>query len=356
MLAGMVVLAALAGCGTQATSRVPAPAAQRLLGAGIAFDPGSGVIAFGGQQRTAQQVKPSAAMWRWTGGRWQPVTVKARPGARTRPLLVSGPRGLLLFGGYWSSWQTTLASCHPQPDSGSGQAACAGSATISPVRALSDTWAFTRGVWKQVAPGGQVPRVGQLLADDPGLGTVVLVGQSLYSSSLSRSGTWRWAGHHWSLLSATSPDGADSLGFDPVSHRLLAYAGMRPSGPNVPPDAPVTLGYSHTWAFTAAGWAQLHPPSPPARAPGVLTMSPDGRRLLLITTLAQTWAWTGRTWRRYRTRGGPPAHDSPWTGTTLSAAADTSRHQIVLLVTSDNANDQTWTLHGHTWTHHPGTP
>ena len=196
---------------------------------------------------------------------------------------------------------------------------------------------------------------GQLLADDPVIDAVVLVGQSL-ADTPDGLGTWKWTGHRWSLLSSTIPQQADSMSYDPVSHRLLAYGGLQPSFPSGDVGAPGTVGYSQTWALTSTGWVELHPRTIPGRAPGVLTPSPDLGRLLLITTPGQTWAWTGQNWERYPARGAPAASRSPWTGATLTAATDPSRHQVVLLVTDDGAADQTWTLSGGAWTHHQATP
>jgi hypothetical protein len=221
---------------------------------------------------------------------------------------------------------------------------------------LSDTWAFADGKWRRLPAGPGTPGQGQLLAGDPARDAVVLTGQSRASDQSlvgNISGTWEWTGRRWSLLSATGPGQADSMAYDPVSGRLLAYGGMQPSvaGEEGAPDSP---GYSQTWALTGAGWSQLHPETTPDRAAGVLTLSPDLRRLLLITTLGQVWAWTGQRWERYLARGGPAA--SAWTNATLAATTSPSRHQVVLLVTNDQADDQTWTLTGSTWVQHQAVP
>lgn len=99
-IAGMVLLAVIAGCGDRPA--VPVPTAQRLLGAKVAFDPGTGaVVAFGGERRTGGQLVPSGAMWRWSHDRWQPVSVTTAPSARTGTLMAADPggHGLLLYGG-----------------------------------------------------------------------------------------------------------------------------------------------------------------------------------------------------------------------------------------------------------------
>jgi hypothetical protein len=192
------------------------------------------------------------------------------------------------------------------------------------------------------------------MAADPAIGAVVLVGQAR-AATPGGLGTWEWTGRTWSLLSPTTPDQADSMGYDPVSHRLLAYGGTQPSSPSGNADAAGTVGYSQTSALTGTGWVQLHPPSTPGRTAGVLTVSPDLRRLLLVTALGQTWTWTGQTWQHYPARNAP-AGSSSWSGATMTAATDPSRHQIVLLVTNDGAADQTWTLSNGTWTRQTATP
>jgi hypothetical protein len=324
------------------------PASQQLLGAAIAYDPGTGsVIAFGGQRRSGRWVGPSALTWRWTGQRWQPVATKPPP-ARSTALMAADPagRGLLMFGGQAERY--TLPSC-PTPYT-SGQPC---SASISPVQLLSDTWAFASGGWRRLPAGPDAPAQGQLLAADPALDAIVLTGQSA-PGGLGAAGTWKWAGHGWRLLCAANPEQADSMAYDPVTGRLLAYGGMQPFSPPAGSEAPVSPGYSQTWTLTGAGWVQLHPATIPGRVSGVLTQSPNQGRLLLITSLGQVWAWTGQRWQRYPSRGGPAG--ATWTNATLAAATDPSRHQVVLLATNNGMDDQTWTLTGSTWARAKSTP
>jgi hypothetical protein len=68
----------------------------------MAFDPATGsVIAFGGTVRTAHEAGRAATTWSWTGTRWDSVTVRTTPPARTGALPASDPtvNGVLLFGG-----------------------------------------------------------------------------------------------------------------------------------------------------------------------------------------------------------------------------------------------------------------
>lgn len=155
--AGMLSAAGLAGCGVPApgaVGTVAPPAAQRLLGAAVAYDPGSGsVVTFGGQDRTGRQIGPSSLTWRWTGDRWQPVAASG-PAARSSALMTAGAsgRGLLMFGGQAET--STLPSCSPPPGPGKpGQ--CTGSGSL--LRKLSDTWLFTAGRWQQLPAGRTRP-------------------------------------------------------------------------------------------------------------------------------------------------------------------------------------------------------
>lgn len=352
---GLLLVAGLVGCGN-ARPAVTAPTVQRLYGDQIVFDADTnGVIAFGGKGRTPGQVAPSATLWRWTADRWTPVTAPVAPPARSAALLAADPRShaLLLYGG--STETVVIPSCPPSQADQSGQAACVGA--VSPHRELSDTWRFANRSWKRLASDGSVPQAGRLLATDPSLGTFVLVGHTLanVASVQDTPGTWKWTGRSWSLLSPTAPDGASSLAYDPVSHRLLAYGGQQPIKAAPGMGMANSPGYSRTWTFTGKRWAELRPPTTPDPASGVLTATPDGTRLLLINTSGQTWTWTGQTWQRQPTHGAPTGGHFQWS-TPLSAAADPSHDQVVLLAADSNGNDQTWTLHAGTWTRHPGTP
>jgi hypothetical protein len=289
-------------------------------------------------------------MWRWMGDRWKPIAVTTGP-VRSGVLLASNPygRGLLMFGG--SVQRQTDPSCPSHLKSGQ---ACTG--TIEPDRPLSDTWAFSGGVWRRLAPDG-VPQSGQLMASDPALGTAVLIGYSRYGDTSGVLGTWRWTGHRWALLSP-APVGlvGGSLGYDPVSRRLLAYRGEEPftAGPGM--GVRNSPGFSRTWSLEGRRWVEQRSVTAPDRASGILTRTPDGHRLLLINTRGQTWTWTGRDWQRLPTRGGPTGTRAAWTHSMLSAAPDPAHSQVVLLATSANADDQTWTLHGGTWTRHTNIP
>lgn len=352
----IAVSTAIAGCGS-ATPATPSSGTtgvlattpvvhQALSGAALAFDRSRGaVLAFGGVTASGGNIAPSAATWRWFGDRWETADVAGGPPGRTDALFAFDPalHGLVLLGGHAET--QTAPTC--PPPAAAGEVGCASAG--SPVRNLSDAWLLSASGWRQLNTAG-APGVGWAAATDPSRHALLVVGSTL-SPPQGHDGTWQHTGTGWAALNVTTPDYGASLGFDPISHQLLAFAGQRPHNPPPGSLAATEPGYAHTWALTDAGWQQLQPPTVPTFAPGVLTAGPDGAQLLLITALGQTWAWTGSNWQRYPTENSPPG--SAVVG--LAAATDTTHHVIVAVFTTDRG-DTTWTLAGHYWTRYNPTP
>ena len=351
----VLALVAGTGCGQTSFSEGPQLAPPgRLAGAVLAFDAGLGtVVAVGGP---ALSGRDALDLWSWDGHRWQPADVGGSPPARTSPLAAADPStgGVLLVGGQTGG--TSSTSCSPTPTTtptGGRPAMCAGVAV--PVHPLSDVWSLNGRAWKQVAPNGTVPQQGQLLAAAPSLSSVVLVGRTRALTAAATAGTWRWTGHHWALVTATTPEAAGSMAADPASGALLAYGGQAPFTPGPGMGAASTAGYSRTWQLTGSGWQELHPATVPDHAPGVMTDTPDGTRLLLISTTGLTWTWIGNAWQPYTTTSASGSAPS-WSGVHLSAATNPRTGQVVLLAAVGISGDATWTLTGRRWQQQPGTP
>ena len=257
--------------------------------------------------------------------------------------------GLVLLGGQAETQFTP--SCVASPSA--GQPNC--SQLVTPVRTLSDVWTLTGSEWALVNAVG-APKDAGLMTFDPLRHAVVATGLSLEPPQ-GANGTWTFDGRSWSLLSATAPDDAASLGYDPASGQLLAYGGRSPFNPGPHSSQPVDEGYTSTWAFTATGWVKLAPIIEPPNSPGTLTLTPDGRQLLLIAGHGETWTWAGTYWKVFPTAN-PPVLDQSSTGSGvyLTAATDLSRQEVVLVGTGYDSNDVTWTLHGGVWTKHDHTP
>lgn len=346
LVAGMAVMTTSCGTASGTPSGPPSPGLQRLSGAGLAYDAADdAVVAFGGQSRHGRVVGPSRTTWQWTGSRWRRMHLLADPPARSQALLATDPSTgrVLLFGGQAESY--AVPSCRP-PSPGPGVQSCAGS--VSPVRVLADTWTLGGSGWHRLARSGRAPQQGRLLASDAAHGQVVLVGASRAMSTRGAEGTWAWRAGRWALLSPTAPELATTMALDPASHRLVAYGGQAAFTPAAGMGAPAMPGYRRTWVLRGRGWVEVHPATPPARAPGVLTVSPDGSTLLLVQSAGATWAWTGGVWQRQPTIGRP-------SGQAMAAATDPARHEVVLLVGTAHG-DATWTLHDGRWTFHGRAP
>lgn len=343
------------GCGQTTFSEGPPPAPPgRMAGAVLAFDAELGtVVAVGGPVRPGQETLDT---WTWDGRHWEPASVHGAPPARTAPLLAANPAtgGVLLVGGQTGG--TSRTSCAPTPTSrpvGGRPALCTGVAV--PVHPLSDVWSLHGRTWQQLAPTGTVPQQGRLLAAAPSLNTVALVGRTRALTPSATDGTWRWTGHDWALVTATTPQTADSMAADPATGVLLAYGGQAPFTPGPGMGGAGTAGYSRTWQLTGNGWEQLHPATVPDRAPGVLTVTPDGAHLLLITTTGHAWTWTDNSWHPYPTTNASGSAPS-WSGEQLTAATNPGSRQVVLLAWGGASGDTTWTLTGHRWQQQPDTP
>lgn len=351
----MLAVATAAGCGQIAlTEGGPRPAPpSAMTGAALVFDADlNAVVAVGGPAAPAQ---PALRTWSWDGHRWQQTDLDNRPPPRTAPLVASDPSGgVLLVGGQTGGTSTT--SCRPNPPSttGGGQPAlCTGVAT--PVHQLSDVWSLPGHAWIRLAPPETVPPQGQLLAAEPALHTVVLVGRSRAFTPSATTGTWRWTDHGWSLMTTSSPQAAGSMAADPVTGKLIAYGGQEPFTPGPSMGGASTGGYSRTWQLTDSGWLELHLATVPERAQGVLTAGADGTRLLLITTTGHAWTWTGSTWQTYKITNARDAAAS-WQGSLLTAASGPRRRQVMVLSTGGKRGDTTWTLSDHAWQEQPTTP
>ena len=313
----------LSGTAGGVTPTGSAPTAQRLLGAALAFDQElPAVVSFGGRESSSTQVGPSAirlAMdWRPMGAA---LTSATSPPPRSHAMLAPDQAGgLVLLGGQAETQFTP--SCIASPSA--GQPNCYQLTT--PVRVLSDVWTLTGAGWASVDVAG-APKDAQLMAFDPSRHAVVVTGLSLEPPQ-GTNGTWTFDGHAWSLLSATTPDDAGSVGYDPASGQLLAYGGRAPFDPGPDSSAASDPGYSSTWVFRTTGWVKLDPLTKPPLAPGALTPSPDDRQLLLIDGRGETWTWTGTDWKTFPTSNQPALDQSTRAGFYLTAATDLSRQEV----------------------------
>ena len=231
-------------------------------------------------------------------------------------------------------------------DPDSGQLILFGGET-SPTTYLDGTWNWTGTTWTRLTPAHSPPaRVGGQLAYDPATHQLLLVaGYGEGGAGGSLTDTWAWTGSDWTeLRPATTPppsgaSGEQSLGYDPVSRRLVLFDGSA----------------SATWVWTGSDWLKLSPSvAPPARNDmGLATDWAHGRLILFggytVTgpvLLGDTWTWTGSTWQQLAPATSPsPRSDAklgfdPDLGT-LIASGGTFTPPV-------GAND-TWAWDGATW-------
>jgi hypothetical protein len=102
-----------------------------------------------------------------------------------------------------------------------------------------------------------------------------------------------------------------SLGWDPVSHRLLLFGGEHRNGPSPTGEEVV---YNQTWAWDGHIWSRLNTPQAPPYGLGTaMVVDPHTGRLMLLggdhfgtTPSGGSWTWDGSAWHRLG-----PAADVP---------------------------------------------
>jgi hypothetical protein len=127
---------------------------------------------------------------------------------------------------------------------------------------------------------------------------------------------------------------AFSVGYDPVSQRLILQAGLSTASP--------TELIAQTWAWDGTEWSQLHPtPEPPPEVGGSMAVDPSSGHLMLaggdsfsetVDTHGNnvphwsvnngTWLWDGATWTRVA--------DNPRQGGYPALATDNATGQLLL--------------------------
>jgi hypothetical protein len=165
----------------------------------------------------------------------------------------------------------------------------------------TDVWEYDGDAWTNIAPAGAapVPRPSAAMAHVPGVGAVMMGGDTLSGPGLGD--TWIWDGAAWTDVTQPAAPG-DRLGhmmaYDPVRAQIVLFGGANGSQ---------RLGDTWTWT-RATGWVQQAPPtSPPPRSRGVMVWDPTRRQVLLVggligaVRLDEVWAWDGATWTRHFT-------------------------------------------------------
>lgn len=148
-----------------------------------------------------------------------------------------------------------------------------------------------------------------------------------------------------------------SLAYDQRLHELVLFGG----------DTELAghpgVVFRGTWTRTGATWTKRHPArSPSARTGAAMVYDAAAGQLLLFggsgnadpfqtdgSLNAETWIWTGRTWRELHPAVSPPARRG------ADMVYDAARREVILYGGYDgSAMNDTWAWNGATWTQlHP---
>ena len=217
-------------------------------------------------------------------------------------------------------------------------------------RDLNDTWVWN-GVWRRLAPATAPPaRYLASMAYDPASKELVLFG-GLTNRGSELDDTWAWDGETWKKLAPAAAPPARygaSMAYDPATNQLVLFGGGgTPSGGSSTLD--------DTWAWDGATWKKLAPATAPtSRLEASMVDDPATNQLLLfggwtegLGSLDDTWAWNGATWSKLNpaTRPSPARYRA-------SMAYDPATKQVMLfggLATIGGELNDTWTWDGATW-------
>jgi hypothetical protein len=148
-------------------------------------------------------------------------------------------------------------------------------------------------------------------------------------------------------VSATRPPGRQwaSFAYDPPRHELVLFGG----------NSQGTV-FGDTWIRRGDTWAERHPArSPSPRTGAAMVFDRATRQLLLFGGSArpgteggfnaETWIWTGSTWRMLHPAGSPPARHN------ADIIYDSASHDVILFGGYDGSYlGDTWAWNGTTWT------
>ena len=193
------------------------------------------------------------------------------------------------------------------------------------------------------------------LAYDPRLRELVLFGGDTAGSALPAvfRGTWTYRSGRWTkrhpARSPSARSGA-AMVYDQASGQVLLFGGSNSANPF---DGAQHLN-AQTWIWTGATWRELHPAlAPRARRNADMVYDAARHEVILFggydgSGLGDTWAWTGVTWSQLDPASSPsPRYDA-------SMAYDGTTKKVILFGGYFDsapyiAND-TWSWDGTTWT------
>jgi len=221
--------------------------------------------------------------WSWSGSSWTKLTPAASPPARYLASMAWDPvqQAVVLFGG--QNYAGTQ---------------------------YNDVWKWDGSAWTQLTPTGTAPsaRASAQMAFDPVRGGLIVFGGT--SSAGPRNDTWQLKANAWTQIQANGASGAPaarvyaSMAYSQSTSQMLLYGGVTNAV-----GCPACTPLNDTWTLGATGtaWGQQSPThSPGARYQAVATYDPGIGGVVLfggattngtsVTSMNDTWAWTGTDW------------------------------------------------------------
>lgn len=248
------------------------------MGAGMAWDPGSGrMVLFGGitEPDSSDQRYAYDDTWEWTGRRWEQKFPAVHPPARNGVVMVTDQirERVILFGGAAADNQT-----------------------------FSDTWSYTQGVWRLLnPPASPPPRRYAGGTYDPATDRIIIYGGVAGEDEILTD-TWEFDGTTWRQLAAAGPQlTGPTLVIDEDSGELL-LVGVEITGGTFE-------GRTYRWSGTE--WVRLEPATQPrcVAQTGMVWQQHNGDIVLHGGACPSgamnpdTFKWTGSDWSKVTTTG-----------------------------------------------------
>jgi hypothetical protein len=211
-----------------------------------------------------------------------------------------------------------------------------GTASVSPLTLLADTWTYDGVNWTMASTSGPSPRSRHCMAYDYDRKRVVLFGGTDGTTRLGD--TWEWNGTAWTQVATTGPLPRDSacLAYDSDRKRVVLFGGFRGPG----------LYSGDTWEWNGVVWVQMNPSGTPGPRYGA-AMSYDVNNGNMVLhggsgtsgSLGDTWLYDGSTWVQEAT-------DGPYPFNYGTSAYDYSCNRVVIY---GGAGTPTWQWNGVSW-------
>ena len=304
------------GGGTASVAVVtwPGSSPPARVGAGMAYDPTTGVTLMAGGV-SAGGGNHFVDTWEFAGNGWTEQSANNFPGLAWGPMVYDAADGYFLsFGGYdstptlvnttldfttTSGWQTLTVRTAPSPredsamqyDPAKGYVVLFGGTNT---HYLNDTWTFSHGTWTNITSTAGVPPPARAawngMTYDPLCQCLILFGggaPGLFND------TWSFANGTWTRIVTTfaPPQGqAGALAYDAADGQVLLVSGNGATG-----------ALDGMWAFSRDNWQTLSPSIPliPRYWGGAVYDAADNEFVMMggessggVSSFGDTWTYS----------------------------------------------------------------